>query len=138
MILKTDSSIRKGWTTPYFKDGSGWTGQDELESRQNGWWLRIEDEGILVGGGVTLGGAEVREDTSVPRNTVYLVPNGTFYVTNHQTSQEKQNFNRLLERAMTGDELSYKALYLMVYNDPEVYGEFAKTVEALKETYATS
>ncbi len=109
-LLKTDSSMRPGWVREYY-DGSGWTGKNEVESRQNGWSLLITMDGIAaVDGGFT--------------NTT----------SEHLSNPHTADFAHLLERAMTGCQLSFKALFLMAYNDPR-YSEYRDTVEALRPTY---
>lgn len=108
MILQNDPSMRPGWVTPYI-DGSGWTGSDAVRSQENGWLLAIDSFGIAVIEGVR-----------VP----FL--QGAF----RAPPQEPNDLARLIERAMIGDELSIKALYLMVGNDPR-YAEYADLVKAL-------
>lgn len=125
--------MRPGWTTP-FLDGTGWKGTDALKARMEGWVLEIGSLGMAV------------RDYEIPSaEPVVGKVSGVGYVTNtsgtyfnlrnYQPASLPEPFTHLLERAMTGDELSFKALYLMVFNDPEQYGEWRPTVEALKETY---
>jgi hypothetical protein len=120
-ILANDPSLRPGWTTPYFKDGSGWTGMDEVMSREDGWHLFIDALGIAV-----------REGT-IPIDIFSPIPRGGSPT--YTPHCEDEHFSRLLERAMSGSELAYKALYLMVYNDPR-YEEYKQVVEALKDNYS--
>lgn len=144
-ILHSDKSIRAGWTTAYY-DGSGWTGKDTIQAREQGWHLNIGAFGMAVG--------EVGLFNKSPKGLKYLVNgsgatfNGlavpavssrmTISTINDVPLRNPESFARLLERAMCGEELSFKALYLMVYNDSERYGEWAKTVEALKPQYIES
>lgn len=104
--------MRPGWVTPYIDD-TGWTGTDSVVSKLGNWNLVIGALGIAVqsGGDRLWIGA-------------YGLP-----------AIDREAFACLLERAMAGDKLSFKALYLMVYNDSARYGEYAPTVQALLPQY---
>ncbi len=116
--------MRPGWTTPYL-DGTGWKGIDEVMSLEGGWHLDIGSLGISV-----------REGTVRQRDTQAFIPSmRPPSATHYGPAIDDEAFARLMERSMTGDEISYKALYLMVYNDPR-YAEYREVVEALKDNYS--
>ncbi len=106
--------MKPGWTTPYV-DGSGWRGMDSVQAQIEGWRLEIGTFGIAV------------RDFARHRQTSLMNTISTPPI-------DREAHAHLLERALTGSEAAYKALYLMVGND-ERYAEYADTVKALAPTY---
>jgi hypothetical protein len=108
---------------------------DALQAKEQRWVLEIRALGMAVG---DLPPSVSLADTyaKCPKGLPYLVSNSGFMVGYNFNIPEidPEALNHLIERVMTGDELSYKALYLMVYNDPERYSEWRQLVESLKPT----
>lgn len=119
MPLQGDTSLRNIYH-PWPQDGSGWTGSDAIKARVDGWELEVQPEGLA------------------PHDITYKYADQYPVQAFFQASKpiyDKEGFAHLLERAITGDKLSIKALYLMVYNDPQHYSEFKDTVDELQKTY---
>lgn len=115
-----------GWTTPWYEDGSGWTASDEFSAREEGWNLLIADDNITPYSLPLV-------DASVTKSSTTYLSQG-LYSWKPLTFDASEFMPKLLEKAMTGDKLAYKALYLMAYNDRR-WRDYIPTVKALRSDY---
>lgn len=126
-INHKDTSIRPGWTTPWYEDGSGWTASDEFSAREEGWNLLINDDQITP---------YATPMTALP-GVAAIKPMGQgVYSWKPLTYDATEFMPKLLEKAMTGSKLAYKALFLMAYNDRR-WRDYIPTVKALRSDYDT-
>lgn len=93
-----------------FTDGSGWTGADTVKAKLEGWGLHVGAAGVLP----------VRR---IGKSNEFGTTTDALPI--------------VLEQALSGNQLAYKALYLMSYNDSR-YAEFIPAVIEMGKTYETT
>ena len=135
-VLHTDKSIRPGWVSGYPPTGDGWNASDVINSREQGWYLDIGDFGIAVVEGTRLPKLQdyyQNGDGFVTLSVNGLSPTLTSQNLGHPMSTPNA-MAKLVEQALTGNKLAFKALYLMVANDSR-YSEYQELVQTLLPQY---
>ncbi len=96
--------------------GTGWLPSDHIHAVEQGWRLHVGSIGLAI------------QSVNSLRRSYQAMPHG------YAPLSEEVALSALVERAMMGEELSYKALYLMTMNDNR-YSEWMPLVEKLKSQY---